>query len=67
MGAECGRSHWGLRWRSLRGYEKCKKCAEIWLWGRHAGAANLAFGGTPYGATKRVRVCRHELRGGTRA
>ena len=56
MGAvpPCERSYWGLRWSSLCGHEACEECAEMGV-EPHANAAIGAFGGAPYGATKRVR------------
>ena len=53
-GKACGRSHWGLRWSFLWGHETCEGCAKMG-WRRHARSATGAFGGAPYGATKRVR------------
>ena len=50
----CGPCHWGLRWSSLWGYETCEGCAKVDP-NTHAGPATGAFGGAPYGATKRVR------------
>ena len=52
--APCELSHWGLRWSSLWGHETCEGCAEMGRW-RHANFPTGAFGGAPYGATKRVR------------
>ena len=43
--------HQNLRWSSGWDRETCEGCA-TWAW--HAGLAVGAFGGTPYGATKRV-------------
>ena len=46
----CGRCHWSLRWSSLWGHETLS-----WVALTHATAATGAFGGTPYGATNRLR------------
>ena len=56
MGAvgACERSHLGLRWSSLWGHETCEGVPK-WVRWAHANAAIWAFGGAPYGATKRVR------------
>ena len=43
-----------LRRSSLWGHETCEGCAEMGRW-RHANFPTGAFGGAPYGATKRVR------------
>ena len=53
-GDACECSHWGLRWSSLWGLETREGCAEIGGV-THAVAPTWAFGGAPYGATKRVR------------
>eukprot|EP00959_Pyramimonas_sp_CCMP1952_P010931 228946-Pyramimonas_sp.AAC.1 len=45
--APCELSHWGLRWSVTRG-------VPTWVRWRHANIATGAFGGAPYGATKRV-------------
>ena len=50
----CGHLHWGPRWSSLWGHETCEGCAEMRV-ELHADPATGAFGGAPYGATKRVR------------
>ena len=49
-GDACGHGRWGLRWRSLWGHETCEGSVEM------MGGAG-AFGGDPYGATKRPRNC----------
>eukprot|EP00959_Pyramimonas_sp_CCMP1952_P446757 9354679-Pyramimonas_sp.AAC.1 len=43
-----GRRHWGIRWSSLWGHE-----ALCWVGEAHVDTATGAFGGDPYGATKR--------------
>eukprot|EP00959_Pyramimonas_sp_CCMP1952_P229180 4791831-Pyramimonas_sp.AAC.1 len=43
-----GRRHWGLRWSSFGGHETLS-----WVALTHAAGATVAFGGAPYGATKR--------------
>eukprot|EP00959_Pyramimonas_sp_CCMP1952_P080645 1685246-Pyramimonas_sp.AAC.1 len=50
----------GLRWSSLWGHEACEGCRQK-CGGRMASAAG-AFGGAPYGATKRVTACRKRVR-----
>eukprot|EP00959_Pyramimonas_sp_CCMP1952_P332647 6965811-Pyramimonas_sp.AAC.1 len=47
-GDACELRHWDLRWSSLWGHETLSWVAEA-----HAHCAIDAFGGTPYGATKR--------------
>jgi len=47
-GTACGPCHWGLRRSSLWGHETL-----YWVWESHADTAIGAFGGAPYGATKR--------------
>eukprot|EP00959_Pyramimonas_sp_CCMP1952_P024384 511688-Pyramimonas_sp.AAC.1 len=44
----CGYPHLGLRWSSLWSHK-----ALYWVWRTHVGCATGAFGGAPYGATKR--------------
>eukprot|EP00959_Pyramimonas_sp_CCMP1952_P270061 5645741-Pyramimonas_sp.AAC.1 len=41
-----------LRWSSLWGHEVCEGCAKMGR-RRHAGGGTGAFGGAPYGTTKR--------------
>ena len=53
-GPPCGRSHLGLRWGSLWGHKTSEGCARMDP-SSHADATTGAFGGVPYGATKRVR------------
>ena len=50
----CGHRHLGLRWSSLRGHETREGCALL-CGSDAAGGATGAFGGAPYGATKRAR------------
>eukprot|EP00959_Pyramimonas_sp_CCMP1952_P376589 7887823-Pyramimonas_sp.AAC.1 len=47
-GTACENNHWGLRWSSLWGYEALPMVEET-----RARATAGAFGGAPYGATKR--------------
>eukprot|EP00959_Pyramimonas_sp_CCMP1952_P269197 5628213-Pyramimonas_sp.AAC.1 len=47
-GTACGHPHWGLQWGSLWGCE-----ALPWVWEPHVDTPTGAFGGAPYGATKR--------------
>ena len=61
-GTACEPPQWGLRWSSLWGYETLP-----WAKEPHADTPSGAFGGAPYGATKRVRgVPRAEARRGRR-
>eukprot|EP00959_Pyramimonas_sp_CCMP1952_P212008 4436937-Pyramimonas_sp.AAC.1 len=53
-GGACGQQRYGLRWSSLWGHEACERCAELGR-GTHADGSTLAFGGAPYGGTKRAR------------
>ena len=53
-GNACGPCHWGLQWSTLWGHETCEGCPEMEV-ELHADPATGAFGGAPYGATKRVR------------
>eukprot|EP00959_Pyramimonas_sp_CCMP1952_P328115 6869410-Pyramimonas_sp.AAC.1 len=54
----CGQSHLGRRWGSLWGHEalywvgKMPHC----VFGTHADGGTGAFGGVPYGATRRCIV-----------
>eukprot|EP00959_Pyramimonas_sp_CCMP1952_P067733 1413740-Pyramimonas_sp.AAC.1 len=52
----CKHHHLGLRWGSRWSHEACEACAEI-CGGTHANIAIGAFGGVPYGATRRVMGC----------
>ena len=54
VGEACERSHWGLRWSSLWGHDPREGCATVGAV-LHATPTIGAFGGAPYGATKRVR------------
>merc|ERR1712091_640988 len=47
-GDACGHPHLGLRWSSLWGHETLS-----WVGDTHADTPTGAFGGAPYGATKR--------------
>eukprot|EP00959_Pyramimonas_sp_CCMP1952_P336274 7041482-Pyramimonas_sp.AAC.1 len=47
-GNACENRHWGLRWGSRWGHVTL-----CWVGVAHAGGATGAFGGAPYGATKR--------------
>eukprot|EP00959_Pyramimonas_sp_CCMP1952_P065150 1360124-Pyramimonas_sp.AAC.1 len=47
-GTAWGRPHWGLRWSPLWSHE-----APPWVGEPHAGTPTGAYGGAPYGATKR--------------
>eukprot|EP00959_Pyramimonas_sp_CCMP1952_P417641 8750060-Pyramimonas_sp.AAC.1 len=51
------RRHWGLRWSSPWGHEALYLLGET-----HVNTATGAFGGTPYGATKRCTACGRRMR-----
>eukprot|EP00959_Pyramimonas_sp_CCMP1952_P435788 9125625-Pyramimonas_sp.AAC.1 len=51
VGNACGHPHWGLWWSSVWGHETL-----CWAWETHAAPLIGAFGGAPYGATKRCAV-----------
>eukprot|EP00959_Pyramimonas_sp_CCMP1952_P026715 560903-Pyramimonas_sp.AAC.1 len=53
----CGPRQWGFRWSSIWGHE-----ALHWVWRTHAGTTTGAFGGVPFGATKRCTGCGGRLR-----
>eukprot|EP00959_Pyramimonas_sp_CCMP1952_P170123 3554113-Pyramimonas_sp.AAC.1 len=50
----CERSHWGLRWNSLRGHATCEGCTRI-VWRRRAILAIGASDGASSGATECMR------------
>ena len=53
----CELRRWGIRWSSLWGNE-----TPCWVWRTHAGTPTGAFGGAPYGATKRCAGCGGRMR-----
>eukprot|EP00959_Pyramimonas_sp_CCMP1952_P127702 2671057-Pyramimonas_sp.AAC.1 len=56
-GNACEHRRWGLRWNPLWGHE-----ALYWVRETHASTATRAFGGAPYGATKRCTGCGKRMR-----
>eukprot|EP00959_Pyramimonas_sp_CCMP1952_P141082 2952741-Pyramimonas_sp.AAC.1 len=56
------RGQWGIRWSSLRATQRVRGVPNR-AQRAPANAANGAFGGAPYVATKRVRVRRNRCRG----